>query len=382
MSEAQKAPVAYKAVVLAAVLLVLGLLFRQLATLLLAVLMTVIIAIPLSAATTRLERNGIPRPLGALMTLLAGLSVIALILALIIPVFIDQVNEFVDEVPTIVHDLEETIGNITGNRPSEVGDSIQDFLQRYTDKPERLIGPITSIGFSVAGVFGALVVMLITAYFMAVRPQPLVDGALRLVPPSRRRHALHVMDRLREAWIGWLKGVVVDMFVSGTLLYIGLTIIGLDFAILFAVITALLVVVPYFGAIVGAIPPVLFAFTDSPGKALAVLIVYVLVQQIESNVIVPVVMARTTRLHPALIAIGVVVVGRLFGIVGLFVAVPIISAAVILTEEIWVREIEAAHEQRTTQDIALPSAAEPLPERPDPEHPPPEIIVEREHERL
>jgi predicted PurR-regulated permease PerM len=372
MSETQRAPVAYKAVVLAAVLLVLGLLFRQLATLVLAVLMTVIISIPLSAGTTWLERRGVPRPLGAAATLLSALAVIAGILAMIIPTFIDQANEFVDDVPTIVHDLEETIGDITGNRPSEVGDSIQSFLERYTDKPERLIGPITSIGVSVAGVFGALIVMLITAYFMAVRPQPLVDGLLRLVPPSRRRHARHVMERLRTAWIGWMKGVVVDMVVSGTLLYIGLTIIGLDFAILFAVITALLVVVPYFGAIVGAIPPVLFAFTDSPGKALAVLIVYVVVQQIESNMIVPLVMARTTRLHPALIAIGVVVVGNLFGIVGLFVAVPIISAVVILTEEIYVREIEAAHEQRTTSDIVIPPGEE-LPERG-----PPAELAERE----
>lgn len=374
MPDTQRAPVAYKAVVLAAVLLVLGLLFRQLATLVLAVLMTVIIAIPLSAGATRLERYRIPRPVGALLSLLAGLSVLAGILALIIPTFIDQVNAFVDDVPTIVHDLETTIGDITGNRPSEVGDSIQDFLQRYTDQPERLIGPITSIGFSMAGVFGALIVMLITAYFMAVRPQPLVDGLLRLVPPSRRRHARHVMDRLRTAWIGWMKGVAFDMFVSGTLLYIGLSIIGLDFAILFAVLTALLVVVPYFGAIVGAIPPVLFAFTDSPGKALAVLIVYVLVQQIESNLIVPLVMARTTRLHPALIAIGVVVVGNLFGIVGLFVAVPIISAAVILTEEIYVREIEAAHENRVTSDIVIPPG-EDLPERGPPE-------VTAEHERI
>ena len=376
MPETQRAPVAYKAVVLAAVLLVLGLLFRQLATLMLAVLMTVIIAIPLSAGATRLERGGVPRPIGALATLLAGLAVLAGVLALVIPTFVDQVNEFVDDVPTIVHDLESTIGDITGDRPSEVGDSIQEFLQRYTDEPERLIGPITSIGFSVAGVFGALIVMLITAYFMAVRPQPLVDGLLRLVPPSRRRHARFVMERLRTAWIGWMKGVAVDMVVSGTLLYVGLTIIGLDFAILFAVLTALLVVVPYFGAIVGAIPPVLFAFTDSPGKALAVLVVYVLVQQIESNVIVPVVMARTTRLHPALIAIGVVVVGQLFGLVGLFVAVPIISAAVILTEEIWVREIEAAHENRVTSDLALASPDEPLPD--DAERAPPEIVVERE----
>ena len=373
MPDTQRAPVAYKAVVLAAALLVLGLLFRQLATLMLAVLMTIIIAIPLSAGATRLERNGVPRALGALLTLIAGLAVLAGILALIIPTFVDQVNEFVDDVPAIVHDLEQTVGDITGDRPSEVGDSIQEFLQRYTDNPERLIGPITSIGLSVAGILGALVVMLITAYYMAVRPQPLVNGALRLVPPSRRRHARTVMDRLRTAWIGWMKGVIFDMFISGTLLYIGLTIIGLDFAILFAVLTALLVVIPYFGAFIGGIPPVLFALTDSPGKALAVLAVYVLVQQIEGNIIIPLVMSRTTRLHPALIAIGVVVVGQLFGVVGLFVAVPIISAAVILTEEVWVREIEAAHENRATVDIALAGPEEPLPARPDPDRPAPEL---------
>jgi predicted PurR-regulated permease PerM len=354
MPEAQRVPVAYKAVALAAALLVLGLLFQQLVTLMLAVLMTVIIAIPLSAGATRFERRGVPRALGALITLLGGVAVLAGVLALIIPTFIDQVNEFVDDVPTIVDDLEQTIGDVTGDRPSEVGDDIEQFLRRYTDKPERLIGPITSIGLNVAGVLAAMIVMLITAYYMAVRPKPLIDGALRLVPPTRRDHARYVMDRLRTSWIGWLQGVIFDMFISGTLLYIGLTIIGLDFAILFAVLTALLVVVPYFGAILGAIPPVLFAFTDSPGKALAVLIVYVLVQQIESNVIIPLVMSRTVRLHPAVIAIGVVVVGRLFGVVGLFVAVPVISAIVILAEEFWVKEMEAAQQRRSSEELALP----------------------------
>ena len=375
MPDLQRAPVAYKAVGLAAALLVLGLLFRQLATLMLAVLMTVIIAIPLSAGATRLQRHGIPRAVGAGLTLLTGLAILGGILALIIPTFVDQANEFVDAVPTIVHDLEQTVGDITGNRPSEVGDSVQDFLQRYTDNPERLIGPITSIGLSVAGVLGALVLILLTAYYMAVRPEPLVSGALRLVPPSRRRHARTVMDRLRTAWIGWMQGVILDMFISGTLLYIGLSIIGLDFAILFAVVTALLVVVPYFGAFIGGIPPVLFALTESPEKALAVLVVYILVQQIEGNIIIPVVMSRTTRLHPALIAIGVVVVGQLFGVVGLFVAVPIISAAVILTEEIYVREIEAAHDHRATVDIAVAKPEEPLPERPDPDQPHPELTI-------
>ena len=96
-----------------------------------------------------------------------------------------------------------------------------------------------------------------------------------------------------------MQGVLVDMLVSGVLLYIGLSIIGLDFAIFFAVLTALLSVIPYFGAIVSGLPPVLFALTDSPGKALLVILVYTLVQQFEGNVTIPLVMARTVKLHPA-----------------------------------------------------------------------------------
>jgi hypothetical protein len=82
--------------------------------------------------------------------------------------------------------------------------------------------------------------------------------------------------------------------------------------------------------------------------------------------IIPLVMSRTTRLHPAVIAIGVLAVGRLFGIVGLFVAVPIISAVVILTEETWVREIEAADERRTAEALKVPQPGETIPDAVEP----------------
>jgi predicted PurR-regulated permease PerM len=352
-------PVAYRAVLLAAILLLLGLLFQQLATLLLAVLFTVIIAIPLSAGATRLERVGVPRPLGALATLLFGVAVLAGVLALIIPTFVDETNHFVNQVPGIVNDLEKTVGNVTGDRPSEVGNKVQRYLKRYTDNPQRLIGPITSIGLSVAGVVAALLLITITAYYIAVRPQPLVEGALRLVPPRRRVHARAIMERLRGAWIGWMQGVVFDMFISGTLLYIGLSIIGLDFAIVFAVLTALLMVVPYFGAIAAAIPPVAYALTISPGKALVVLAIYVGVQVVESNVVNRAVTPKTARLHPAVVLIGVLVVGKLFGVVGLFLAVPVISAVVILADEVWVREIEESHARHTEETLAVPTTFEP-----------------------
>jgi predicted PurR-regulated permease PerM len=350
--------VAYRAVLLAAGLLLFGLLFRQLVTLLLAVLFTVIIAIPLAAAATRMERQGIPRPLGALLTLAGAVATLALIVALLIPPFIDQTNEFVNDVPGIVDDLEGYYADLTGQDASEVGDTVEEFVEKWTDDPQRLIGPITSIGLSLAGVLAALLLIMITAYYMAVRPDPLVNGLVSLAPPSRREHVRHVLDRLRGAWIGWMQGVGVDMIVTGVLVFIALTVIGLDFAIFFAVLSALLVVVPYFGSIAGAIPPTLLALTHSPGKALLVLVAYIIVQQVEGNVIVPLVMSQTVRIHPAVIAIGVVVVGQLFGFVGLFVAVPILSLIVISVEEFWVKAIEAAERDRRQPDIELPPPTE------------------------
>jgi predicted PurR-regulated permease PerM len=350
--------VAYRAVLLAAGLLLFGLLFRQLVTLLLALLFTVIIAIPLAAAATRLERRGVPRALGALMTLLGSLALLALMIALLIPPFIDQTNEFVDDVPAIVDDLEGYYADLTGEDPGQVGDRVEEFVQNWTDEPERFIGPITSIGLDVAGIVAAFLLMVITAYYMAVRPGPLVDGLVSLAPPSRREHVRHVVDRLRAAWIGWMQGVAWDMFVTGVLVFIALTLIGLEFAIFFAILSALLVVVPYFGAIAGAIPPVLLGLTHSPGTALVVLLAYVLIQQIEGNVIVPLVMSQTVRLHPAVIAVGVVVVAQLFGFVGLFVAVPILSLIVVSVEEFWVKPIEAADREQRRAELELPGPAE------------------------
>jgi predicted PurR-regulated permease PerM len=352
------AQLAYRTVLLAAGLLLFGLLFRQLVTLLLAMLMTIIIAIPLASAAKRLERYRIPRPAGALIALLGGIGALALIIYLLIPPFVDQTHQFVDDVPSIIRDLEKVYADVTGQNAGEVGDKVQKFVERYTDHPDRLIGPLTSIGLNVAGILGALVLILLTSYYMAIRPDPLVNGLVRLAPPPRRAHLHFVLGRIRQSWIGWMQGVAIDMLVTFVMLYVALTIVGLDFAIFFAVLSALLVVVPYFGAIAGAVPPVLFALTDSPGKAIVVMGAYILVQQLESNVTIPIIMAQRVRLHPAVIAIGVVVVGQLFGFIGLFVAVPILSLIIIAVEEFWVKPIEEGHAEHRRTEIELPEPVE------------------------
>jgi predicted PurR-regulated permease PerM len=220
-----------------------------------------------------------------------------------------------------------------------------------------LIGPVASIGVGVAGVLTALVLIVMAAYYMAVNPEPLVTGLLRLFPTHRREAAHATLGRVRHAWIGWMQGVAADMVVTGILLYVGLTVIGVDFALVFSVVAGLLVVVPYLGALVSGLLPVLFASTESLGHGALTLLVFVLVQQVEGHVIVPLVMARTVRLHPAAILVGVVVVGRLFGLVGLFVAVPLLSLAVILARDLWIEPLERDGSDQRPGALPPPSGA-------------------------
>lgn len=353
----QPLPTIYRVVLLAAGLIVLGLLFQQLVTLLLAVLITIIISIPLSALATILERRHVPRPLGVLLGMLIGVSVVAGVFALVIPQVAAEVRSFADSVPATLKSISARFGGLTGADPAAVANSLQGWAEGLVQNPGQLVGPLASVGLGLAGALAALFLILVTAFYMATQPAPLVTGALRLVPPARRDRTLTIMGRLRAAWIGWMKGVLVDMLVSGILLYVGLSLIGLEFALLFAVISALLVVIPYFGAVLGGILPVLFGLAESPTKALLVLAVYVVVQQVEGNVIIPLVMARTAKLHPAVVAIGVVIVGQLFGFVGLIVAVPILSTFVVLADELWVKPAEQA--DPGTPDLDMPARGSP-----------------------
>jgi predicted PurR-regulated permease PerM len=330
----------YRTVLLAFGLVVTGMVFQQLATLLLAVLIVVIIAVPLGAFATMLERRGIPRSIGAPLGLLLGLAVIGGLIALIVPVFSSEINKFANSLPSIVDELRHRLGHLTGTPPKRVGTQLQHFVNTYTQHPDKLLGPIASIGASVAAGIGALIVVILTALYTAINPEPLRSGFVRLFAPRRRMHVEYILSRLKIAYLGWLRGLAIGMIVLGTLTYLGLMLVGLDFAAFFAVFTAVAMIIPYFGAIVSSIPPILYALTISPSKAIIVAVIYIVAHQVEGNVLQPLVVARTVKLHPAMVAVGVVAVDRLFGFVGLIVAVPILATVKILVEELWVKPLE------------------------------------------
>jgi predicted PurR-regulated permease PerM len=326
----------YGAILLGAVLIAAGLVAQQLISLILATLLTIIISLPMSVTAERLAPLGVPRALGAFVGLLAGIVVVAGGLALLLPPLIDQGRTLINAAPHLLRLAEVKLGSVTGDRPGHVAAQLQRDLTTFVHNPSQLLGPITTIGASVVTIIGGVVIGVITAYYIAARPEPLTNGLLSLFSDDARSEAEETLQRIRAAWLGWLRGLAISMVLIGVMLYVALgLIVGLPFALVFAVLSACLEVVPYLGALASGIPPVAFALTISPTRAILVLIVYILVHQIEANLIGPLVMARAVRLHPAVIAIGVVAVGEVFGLLGLIVAVPILSLIAILVDQLW-----------------------------------------------
>jgi len=332
----------YRVVLLAFGLIVAMLIAQELLTIILGVVVAALLAVPLAAAADRLHRRlRVPHVLGVLLTLVAVIALWGGLLAVIVPTLVDQAGQLVDQVPSTVEDLQGRLRDLTGIDSRSAGAAVEGFLRSFERDPDRLLGPVTDVGITILGAVAAGVIILINAVFMAVNPRPLINGFLALFPRDQREPLRRILGRVRSAWLGWMVGVVIDGLCLLLLTYAGLSLIGLPFALAFAVLSALLTVIPNYGSVISAIPPILFGLQDSPQMAALVLLVYVAIGQFEGNVIYPVIMSRAVNLHPAVVAIGVTVAATLFGVVGLFIAIPLISLLFITVDELRVRPLAA-----------------------------------------
>ncbi len=338
----------YRALLLAAGVILAALLVEQLVTVLLAVSVTVIIALPLEAAASWGERRGIPRAAGALGALGLALVVLGALGAALLPEFVRQVSDFAGSLPALLKGAGRHVHIVAGIRVPNVGVELGRFVAGYTKHPERLAGPALQLGLGLLGLAVAFALMVFVAVIAAINPQPLVRGVIRLIPIAQRATTREVLQRVRDAWLRWQLAVALDMVVLGSLLFVGLTIVGLPFALGFALFSAFLTVIPNYGSIISAVPPIVVGLAQSPTQALLVLLVYLIVNQIEGNLILPLIMARTVDMHPALVTLGLLAVGTLFGLIGVVIAIPLLSLAIILVEVLWIEPSEARANARAS----------------------------------
>ena len=243
-----------------------------------------------------------------------------------VPRLIEQGRDFVEQLPAAIQAVGEAIGGNT---------DLADMLPAA----EAAIGQLPGIVTTTFGAVAAVFIVLATGLYLAARPEIYVEGVIRLFPPRRRRQAGELLAEIGHILQRWLVGQLAAMVAVGTLTYIGLTILGVPLALGLAVLTGLLEFVPYIGPVVAAIPALLIAFTEDATLALWVLGLYLLVQGAESYLITPLVQQRAVYLPPALLILVQVLMGVLFGFLGILLATPLAAVALVAVKRLYVEGV-------------------------------------------
>ena len=138
----------------------------------------------------------------------------------------------------------------------------------------------------------------------------------------------------------WFLGQLAYMAIIGSLFTVAWFAIGIPFALLLGILSGLLTFIPVLGPLISIIPPILLALVDDPIKALWVILLYLAIQAIESHVVHPLVMSQAVSLHPALVIFAIVIMGTLFGFIGILLAIPLVAALYVLVHELWTKRMD------------------------------------------
>ena len=192
---------------------------------------------------------------------------------------------------------------------------------------------------TVFGGLADLVLVLVLTVYLAADPATYRNGFLALLPPSMRGEVGDAFDAAGHALRRWLAGQLVAMCVVGVCIGLGLWAVGVPLAMPLGILSGVLDFVPFVGPLLAAVPGLLIAFAQSPTIALYAVGVYLAVQFIEGHLVVPIVQKRAVALPPALTLAAIVMFGVIFGIAGLFFAVPLTVVTVILVQRLYVARI-------------------------------------------
>jgi predicted PurR-regulated permease PerM len=334
---------AYTVIGLVFALLVGGYFVYRISGVVLAFLLTILLSIILSAPVNYLARRGWPRTWGVIAVIAAIGGVFWLLSLALVPAVETQSREFAKAFPTI---LDEALvlanqaqrffglGTQIGLNPESFSKLGREVLTGST------VSTAAGVGLTAATVVSFGVVVFISTIYLVIRPEPWVNGFVSLFPAGWRQRTREVLEVLYHTVQRWFIGQLAAMTFIAVFWAISLSLIGVPFALLLGIFSGLISFIPYVGALISVVVPVLLALISDPFTAVYVILAFIIIQQIEGNLLQPIIMSRAVDLHPALVVFAILVMGTLFGIVGVFLAVPLVAALQVLVRELWVQKMD------------------------------------------
>lgn len=312
----------------------------------LAVVMAIALCQPVAVLQNRLKW---PRPLALGMVVIGLLLLVLVAIVVLVPPFLTELGELIQELPRASQALmrmveaayDSLIRAVYGsNAPST------NFVDLLRDNSSQAIALLQSSLNDVLGVAGNLgngllkvVFTLVVAVMIAAQPSHYRDLAILLVPGFYRRRSRQVLDLCGTAIRSWLVGLLISSFCVAVMAGIGLSLLGVKLVVVNALLAGLLNVIPNVGPTLSTVFPASITLLDSPWKALAVVVLYVVIQNIESYLITPRVMQRQVELLPGLTLVAQFIFTVLLGPLGLFMALPLAVVLQVVIREVLIRDV-------------------------------------------
>lgn len=320
------------------------------ATIMLALLTGVLLAVALSAPVEMLSRRKVPRPLGVVVVVVAFSAAVGLAGYLLLPELRNQYSQVSFVFPSSI----ETITNRFGG----FGSGSDLSTSTLVSWGRRLLGGLLGLFTTVAFVLVGAVAAVFLALYLAANPEPVVGWMVRLFPPDHRGRVVDIFSESRAKLLSWLLGRLISMAIIAVLSTVALYLIGIPGPFILGLFAGLVGFVPYVGPIISVVPPVALALAADPISALWVVLAYIAIQQVESNLITPLIMEKTVSLHPAVVIVAVAALGTAFGLLGTLLALPITIVAGVLVRELWIRHLEEGSEITETRNRSEPISEE------------------------
>lgn len=288
------------------------------------------------------RRFHVGRGIAVTISVTGVLAFVISFIALVIPPFIEQFQELITLVPVGLERLSGWNQWLQNLLPPELIDDVRglgSLTQNLNSWFSGFIGNFFNIFSSTLGiVLNSLLVIVVTIMLLA-KPTAYRQIFLLLFPAFYRARVKKILIECEKDLGGWAIGILFNMAVITVFSGIGLWALGVELPLANSLLAGLLTFLPNVGPTLSVIPPVALGLLDAPWKGLAVIILYIVIQQLESNVLTPIVMEKQVSLLPAVTLLSQVAFAVFFGILGLFLALPIVVIAQVWIKEIIVKDI-------------------------------------------
>ncbi len=264
-----------------------------------------------------LQKKGFGKSLSVGITYFLAISVLALLMFSIIPPLIEQIREFINKWPVYFQGAQDILKS--QNLPIISNDSLTNLISSRLDAA---LSNILTVFLNVFGVLVSFVTIAVFTFYLLLEREGVKKNLFRFFPHLPEKRVYNLAHKIEVKMGSWVRGELLLMFIVGSLTYIGLLILKIEFAVPLAVIAGLLEILPTIGPTISAIPAVIIAFVQAPILVVPVLALYILVQQLENNLIVPKVMERAVGFSPLIVILSLLIGGTLFGVMGALLAVP------------------------------------------------------------